>query len=72
MGEVGKGYPFYYHPDGKHFQCTCGDWRSNETASFMEAIGMDKTSSNYADFATVGGSMTKETLMHYCPWVNTH
>ena len=42
------------HPTGafalsdKHLPCTCGDWRSNETALFINSIGLGLESRDFA------------------------
>lgn len=49
--------------DDEMFPCSCGDWRSSETRSFMDALGMGWSSS------ALNADEVWETMMQVCPLV---
>jgi hypothetical protein len=61
-----RGVARKFIPDDKYFPCTCGDWRSNETALFMDAVGMGIGSSDYR------AGTVKDIFTNVCPRVCPH
>jgi len=55
-----------WREDDKKAPCTCGDWRSNETASFMDSIGYGRKQ-NLSPY----DKNAVDTLTHQCPRVSS-
>lgn len=72
LGDIKDQWIDYHHPDVKHIPATCGDWTSNETASFMKGIGMDPDSKSFAEFKDdiSEASASREIYMHFFPYVS--